>query len=111
MKRSLIFVLSTLLIFPVYAKKEGDFKPHKKLPPGLVKKYQRTGQIPPGWQKKLRAGEYLERDMYETAHIYGRRYGDYTAGAGNEILRIGHKILRIKRDTREILDILEAIQE
>ena len=26
---------------------------HKKLPPGLAKKYARTGQLPPGWQKKM----------------------------------------------------------
>jgi len=24
------------------------------LPPGLAKKYDRTGQLPPGWQQKLR---------------------------------------------------------
>lgn len=26
-----------------------------KLPPGLQKKYARTGQLPPGWQKKMHA--------------------------------------------------------
>ncbi len=26
---------------------------HKRLPPGLAKKYARTGQLPPGWQKKM----------------------------------------------------------
>jgi hypothetical protein len=26
---------------------------YKKLPPGLRKKYARTGQLPPGWQKKM----------------------------------------------------------
>ncbi len=26
---------------------------HKKLPPGLAKKYARTGHLPPGWQKKM----------------------------------------------------------
>jgi hypothetical protein len=26
-----------------------------KLPPGLQKKYARTGQLPPGWQKKMQA--------------------------------------------------------
>ena len=26
----------------------------RHLPPGLAKKYDRTGQLPPGWQKKLR---------------------------------------------------------
>jgi Ni/Co efflux regulator RcnB len=26
---------------------------HKTLPPGLARKYARTGQLPPGWQKKM----------------------------------------------------------
>jgi hypothetical protein len=26
---------------------------HNGLPPGLAKKYARTGQLPPGWQKKM----------------------------------------------------------
>ena len=26
---------------------------YRELPPGLRKKYQRTGQLPPGWQKKM----------------------------------------------------------
>ena len=32
----------------------GYYAPHyRALPPGLQKKYARTGQLPPGWQKKL----------------------------------------------------------
>jgi hypothetical protein len=27
---------------------------HRSLPPGLQKKYARTGKLPPGWQKKMR---------------------------------------------------------
>jgi hypothetical protein len=26
---------------------------YRSLPPGLQKKYRRTGQLPPGWQKKM----------------------------------------------------------
>jgi hypothetical protein len=26
---------------------------YRRLPPGLAKKYERTGHLPPGWQKKL----------------------------------------------------------
>jgi len=26
---------------------------HRALPPGLAKKYYRTGHLPPGWQKKI----------------------------------------------------------
>jgi hypothetical protein len=28
---------------------------YRRLPPGLAKKYYRTGQLPPGWQKKMQA--------------------------------------------------------
>jgi hypothetical protein len=36
---------------------------YRNLPPGLRKKYQRTGQLPPGWQKKMEPfPATLERD-------------------------------------------------
>jgi hypothetical protein len=36
---------------------------YRKLPPGLQKKYARTGQLPPGWQKKMEPlPAALERD-------------------------------------------------
>ena len=36
---------------------------YRNLPPGLRKKYQRTGQLPPGWQKKMEPFPVtLERD-------------------------------------------------
>ena len=36
---------------------------YRELPPGLRKKYQRTGQLPPGWQKKMEPfPATLERD-------------------------------------------------
>ncbi len=32
----------------------GHYAPrYRNLPPGLQKKYARTGQLPPGWQKKM----------------------------------------------------------
>ena len=36
---------------------------YRSLPPGLQKKYARTGQLPPGWQKKMEPlPASLERD-------------------------------------------------
>ena len=36
---------------------------YRNLPPGLQKKYKRTGQLPPGWQKKMEPfPATLERD-------------------------------------------------
>jgi hypothetical protein len=37
---------------------------YRHLPKGLQKKYQRTGQLPPGWQKKMEPMPIaLERDL------------------------------------------------
>jgi hypothetical protein len=37
---------------------------YRQLPPGLQKKYARTGQLPPGWEKKMEPfPAALERDM------------------------------------------------
>jgi len=36
---------------------------YRNLPPGLRKKYERTGKLPPGWQKKMEPfPESLERE-------------------------------------------------
>jgi hypothetical protein len=37
-----------------YAAVERYYNGPRNLPPGLRKKYYRTGTLPPGWQKKLR---------------------------------------------------------
>jgi hypothetical protein len=37
---------------------------YRSLPPGLAKKYARTGQLPPGWQKKMEPLPVaVERDL------------------------------------------------
>jgi hypothetical protein len=37
---------------------------YRRLPPGLQKKYARTGQLPPGWQKKMEPIPVaIERDL------------------------------------------------
>ena len=47
---------------------------YRNLPPGLAKKYARTGQLPPGWQKKMEPLPIrLERSMppLPTGHYRG----------------------------------------
>lgn len=45
----------------------------RALPPGLQKKYARTGQLPPGWQKKMEPlPVHLERDMPRLPDGYRR---------------------------------------
>lgn len=46
---------------------------HKKLPPGLARKYARTGQLPPGWQKKMQPlPPALERTLPQLPRGYRR---------------------------------------
>jgi hypothetical protein len=46
---------------------------YRNLPPGLAKKYARTGQLPPGWQKKMEPfPEVIERDLVVLPSGYRR---------------------------------------
>lgn len=46
---------------------------YRNLPPGLQKKYARTGQLPPGWQKKMeRFPSSLERECAVLPAGYNR---------------------------------------
>lgn len=83
---------------------------NKSLPPGLQKKYERTGELPPGWQKKLHRGAILDDELYEYGTTVVIEDDGYDYGIeetpGTEILRIEDRIIRITKDTREILEIL-----
>lgn len=104
-KTILALVLASLTV-PAFAKNDGHSDKQKHLPPGLEKKLERTGELPPGWQKKVRKGEVLDLDLYEIGKR--NRYEDayLKPDVGTEILRIENRIIRIRKDTREILDIL-----
>ena len=46
---------------------------YRALPPGLQKKYARTGQLPPGWQKKLQPLDpVVERQLVALPAGYSR---------------------------------------
>jgi hypothetical protein len=46
---------------------------YRNLPPGLQKKYRRTGQLPPGWQKKMQPFPVaVERQMTVLPAGYSR---------------------------------------
>ena len=46
---------------------------YRSLPPGLAKKYARTGQLPPGWQKKMEPMPVVvERELVALPHGYRR---------------------------------------
>lgn len=108
MKKLIILLLSIVLVSPALAKKENKYKKQKALPPGLEKKVERTGQLPPGWQKKLNKGEVLDPMLYEIGKKNIVKPEDYSLKPklGTEVLKIENRIIRIKKDTKEILDIL-----
>ena len=50
---------------------------YRSLPPGLAKKYYRTGHLPPGWQKKLQPIPVaLDRRLVVLPRDYRRGYID-----------------------------------
>ena len=94
------------------SKKNKHKKKHKKsLPPGLQKKVARGGSLPPGWQKKIKCGEVLEASIYGNSVILDiDEYPsilDYNPAA--EVIRVHDRIIRIMKDTHEVLDIIERL--
>lgn len=50
---------------------------YRSLPPGLAKKYARTGQLPPGWQKRMEPlPVVVERRLVALPPDYRRGYID-----------------------------------
>lgn len=46
---------------------------YRSLPPGLQKRYDRSGYLPPGWAKRMRPlPVYVERDMVRVPRGYHR---------------------------------------
>lgn len=81
-----------------YAKNDKE----KNLPPGLQKKMDRGQSLPPGWQKKLVVGEVLEPEIYDQGVIVA------TDHKGLVTINIEGKLVRLVKDTREIVDILNG---
>lgn len=74
----------------------------KTLPPGIEKKYERTGKLPPGWEKKLIVGKRLDHDIYDHGRVIVPMGDD-----GIITVRIENKVVRLIQATREIVEILD----
>jgi hypothetical protein len=109
MKKIIILAVCLIMAFPVYAKNNGKYKKQKKMPPGLEKKLARTGELPPGWQKKIAKGQVLDLSLYKIGKpITNKHKGNsLKPEAGTELLQIDDRIIRVKKDTKEILDIID----
>lgn len=108
MKKIIVVLALLLAAGPALAGKDHGKHNGKPLPPGLQKKVERGEALPPGWQKKLARGSIMEDEYYSRAVIIPKSSPEYIPETtpGTELLKIQNRIYRIKRDTREIVDIL-----
>ena len=109
MKKFIIPILMIFLATPALAKNEKKIKKQKNLPPGLEKKVERTGQLPPGWKKKVNTGQVLDPKVYEFGKKNIVKAEDYSLKPkkGTEVFKIEDRVIRIKKDTKEIIEILD----
>lgn len=82
----------------------------KRIPPGLQKKLERTGQLPPGWQNKVAAGEVLDSDLYSRSEPLPDEL-DSVLGrvAGEEHRRIGHKVIKVLEGDGTVIDVIDIL--
>lgn len=79
------------------------------LPPGLEKKYARTGRLPPGWEKKVVVGSTMPREVYvECSPLPGDlQLRLPVPPVGTVTVCVEGKIARILQATMEILDVFD----
>jgi len=79
------------------------------LPKGLQKKYERTGELPPGWQMKVQRGEVLPIDIYRHGRDipFELRERLPVGPVGSKIIELEGKIIRVMEGTRMILDVFD----
>lgn len=80
------------------ADKEGKDK-HHALPPGLAKNYSQGKPLPPGWQKKLRRGDYLSDDVYMHGRVVVPLGKD-----GRISISVDGTLIQLIESTRQIID-------
>ncbi len=88
----------------------GGPKKQKGIPPGQRKRLESGKGLSPGWRKKLAAGEVLsESDYQRAAPIPVENVRSYPPLRPNEeLVRIEGKIVRLMKNTREIIEVLDS---
>lgn len=82
----------------------------KSIPPGLQKKLERSGQLPPGWQNKVAIGEVLDSDLYSRSEPLPDELGSVlNRAAGEEHRRIGHKVIKVLEGDATIIDVIDIL--
>lgn len=103
MKKIVVIGLSLIMLVGISGVSYGKNDKEKGLPPGLQKKSERGQSLPPGWQKKLIVGHVLEDDIYEHGRIVA------TDPGGLVTITIEGRLIRLIKDTREIVEILDGM--
>lgn len=90
-------------------KEKGNDK--KKLPPGLVKKVARGGELPPGWERKCVRGETMSSDLYKHCEPLPREVIVQlpTPPPGTIVVTVHGKAVRLAQATLEILDVFDVL--
>jgi hypothetical protein len=90
-------------------KGSGHGRQDSQLPRGMEKKLARTGELPPGWTKKLQRGDVVGDAGWTCRQPVpdDLRRSLPPSPPGTELVRIEDRIFRIMRATREILDVLD----
>ena len=101
-----LVVLVGICFNPVLANKEKDKDKDKQLPKGLQMKLDRGGSLPPGWQKKLVKGEVLDEAIYDQSEV-----AIPVDSEGLLTVRVDRKLVRIIEATREIVEILDLLNQ
>ena len=99
-QRLVLAVVTCLFTFSsgVSADKEGKDK-HHALPPGLAKNYSQGKPLPPGWQKKLRRGDYLSDDVYMRGRVVVPLGKD-----GSISISVDGTLIQLIESARQIID-------
>lgn len=83
---------------------------NKPLPRGLAKKAERGQQLPPGWQKKIAAGQVIDRDLYtETEKLPSDLEQVLDQSIGVEHRRIGTKVIKVLEGNATVIDVIDIV--
>ncbi len=82
---------------------------YRNLPPGLQKKLRRTGELPPGWEKKVNVGKPLPQEYITIAKpIPYELEAQLPAGPiGSKLLQIADRVVRVEAGTNMVIEALK----
>jgi hypothetical protein len=82
---------------------------YRTLPPGLAKKLKRGGELPRGWQTKVRVGQPIPYEYLRYAEaVPPRLESQLSAGPiGSKVLQIADRVIRIEAGTNMVLDAIK----